>query len=51
MIQWSVYYTSQALQGAEAKYPKMEKIDFALIFASRKQRSYFQANPMIVLAD
>lgn len=51
MIQWLVYYTRKALQGAEAKYPKMEKIDFALIFAFRKQRPYFQANPMIVLAD
>ena len=34
-IQKLVYYTSQAFQGAEACYPKMEKIAFALLVASR----------------
>ena len=31
-----VYYVSQPFQGAEAKYPRIEKIAFALIVASRK---------------
>ena len=31
-----VYYISQAFQGAEARYPRIEKIAFALIIASRK---------------
>ena len=35
--QLPVYYISQAFQGAEAKYPRIEKIAFALIVASRKQ--------------
>ena len=40
-----VYYISQTFQGAEAKYPRIEKISFALIVASHKLRPYFQANP------
>ena len=31
-----VYYVSQAFQGAEAKYPRIEKFAFALIVALRK---------------
>ena len=33
-IQHPVYYVSQALQGAKAKYPRIKKITFALIVAS-----------------
>ena len=44
-----VYYVSQAFQGAKSKYPKIEKITFALIVASRKLRQYFQANPILVM--
>ena len=36
-----VYYVSQAFYGAEAKYPRIEKIAFALIVASRKLHPYF----------
>ena len=36
--QLPVYYVSQAFQGAESKYPRIEKIVFALIIASRKLR-------------
>ena len=39
--QKSIYYTNQAFQGVEANYPRMEKIAFALLFASRKLRPYF----------
>ena len=39
--QLPVYYVSQAFQGAEFGYPKIEKIAFALIVASRKLRQYF----------
>ena len=49
--QLSVYYVSQAFQGAEAKYPRIEKIVFTLIVASRKLRQYFQANPILVMMD
>ena len=46
-----VYYVNQAFQGAKAKYPRIEKIAFALIVASRKLRLYFQANPISVMTD
>ena len=46
-----VYYVSQAFQGAEAKYSRIEKIAFALIVASRKLRPYFQVNPILVMTD
>ena len=36
--QLPVYYDSQAFQGAESNYPRIEKIAFALIVVSRKLR-------------
>ena len=50
-IQKPVYYTSQTFQGAKANYPRMEKIAFALLVASRKLRPYFQAHPIVVMTD
>ena len=49
--QLPVYYVSQAFQGAESRYPRIENIAFALIVASRKLRHYFQANPVLVMTD
>lgn len=49
--QLPVYYVSQAFQGAEFRYPRIEKIAFALIVASRKLRQYFQSNPIFVMTD
>ena len=46
-----VYYVRQAFQGAKSNYPRIEKIAFALIVASRKLRQYFQANPILVMTD
>ena len=50
-IQKPVYYTSQAFQGAKASYPRMEKIAFALLVASKKLHPYFQAHHIIVMTD
>ena len=50
-VQLPMYYVSQAFQGAETRYPRIEKITFALIVASRKLCPYFQANPIIVMTD
>ena len=49
--QLPIYYISQAFQGAESRYPRIEKIVFALIVVSRKLRQYFQANPILVIMD
>ena len=40
-VQRPVYYTSQALCGAEERYPLMEKLAFALVTAARKLKPYF----------
>ena len=37
-VQRPMYYTSQAFQEAEVNYPRLEKIAFALVVASRKLR-------------
>ena len=50
-LQLLVYYVSQAFQGVEARYPRIKKITFALIVASRKLHPYFQVNPIIVMTD
>ena len=50
-IQRLVYYISQAIQGAEARYSWIEKITFALIVALRKLPPYFQANLIIVMTN
>ena len=39
-IQWPVYYTSQAFQGAKMKYPRMEKLAFALVVASKRLHTF-----------
>ena len=49
--QLSVYYISQAFQGVEAKYPRIEKMAFALIVASRKIHPYFQENLILLMMD
>ena len=46
-----VYYVGQAFQGAESRYPRIEKIALALIVASHELRQYFEANPILVMTD
>lgn len=50
-IQKPVYYTSQAFQGVEGKYPRLEKFYFTLIVFSRKLHLYFQAHLIVVMMD
>ena len=46
-----VYFISRAFQGAKERYPRMEKLAFALITAAWKLKSYFQAHTIVVLTD
>ena len=46
-----VYFISKAFRGAEERYPRMEKLAFALVTAVRKLKPYFQAHTIIVLTD
>ena len=50
-LQKPVYYISQALKGAEGRYPMIEKLAFALMMTSRKLRHYFQAHIINVMTD
>ena len=43
-IQQLVYYYSRALRGVEERYPKMEKLNLALVTTSRRLQPYFQAH-------
>ncbi|KAJ7982769.1 Retrovirus-related Pol polyprotein from transposon 17.6 [Quillaja saponaria] len=49
--QQPVYYTSRVLQGAEIRYPHIEKIALALVTSARKLRPYFQAHTVEVRTD
>ena len=44
-----VYFISRAFRGAEERYPRIEKLAFALV--TRKLKPYFQAHTIIVLMD
>ena len=40
--QQPVYFVSRAFQGAEERYPQMEKLAFTLVTAAQKLKPYFQ---------
>ena len=46
-----VYFISRAFREAEERYPRMEKLAFALITVARKLKPYFQAHKIVVLTD
>ena len=46
-----IYFISRAFRGAEERYPRMEKLAFALITAMRKLKPYFQAHTIVVLTN
>ena len=46
-----VYFISRAFQGAEERYPQMDKLAFVLVTATRKLKPYFQAHTIIVLTN
>ena len=50
-IQQPVYYCSQALRGAEERYPKMEKLILVLVTTTRRLRPYFQAYIIKILIE
>jgi ribonuclease HI len=50
-LQKLVYFTCRALHGAEGRYPRIEKLAFALITSARRLRPYFQAHAIRVLTE
>ncbi|XP_072062069.1 uncharacterized protein [Arachis hypogaea] len=47
-IQQPVYFISKSLQNAELRYPRLEKLAFALVFSARRLRPYFQSHTINV---
>ncbi|XP_072078073.1 uncharacterized protein [Arachis hypogaea] len=46
-----VYFVSRALQGAELRYSKLEKLALTLLTSSRRLRQYFQGHRIVVRTD
>ncbi|XP_016199146.1 uncharacterized protein LOC107640107 [Arachis ipaensis] len=49
--QQPIYFVSRALQGAELRYSKLEKLALALLVSSRQLRQYFQSHQVVVRTD
>ncbi|XP_072056333.1 uncharacterized protein [Arachis hypogaea] len=47
-VQQPVYFVSKSLQNAELRYPKLEKLAYALVFSARRLRPYFQSHTIKV---
>jgi hypothetical protein len=50
-VQRPVYFTSKAFHGVEERYPRIEKLAFALVVSARRLRPYFQAHAIRVLTE
>ena len=50
-IQYPVYYTSQALQGVEIQYSRIEKLAFVLFTLAKRLYPHFQAHTIVVLTN
>nr|XP_025611622.1 uncharacterized protein LOC112704975 [Arachis hypogaea] len=50
-IQQPIYFVSKALQGAELRYSKLEKLALALLTSYRRLRQYFQGHQVVVRTD
>ncbi|XP_016192308.1 uncharacterized protein LOC107633185 [Arachis ipaensis] len=49
--QQPIYFVSRALQGAELRYSKLEKLALTLLTSSRRLRQYFQGHRIVVRTD
>ena len=50
-IQKPVYYVSEVLHEAKARYLETHKLIYAILIASRKLRHYFQAHRVVVVTS
>ena len=50
-IQMPVYYVSEVLHEAKARYFEMHKLIYAILIASRKLRHYFQAHRVVIVTS
>nr|XP_025678202.1 uncharacterized protein LOC112778047 [Arachis hypogaea] len=47
-MQQPVYFVSKSLQNAELRYPRLEKLAYALVFSARRLCPYFQSHTINV---
>ncbi|KFK44313.1 hypothetical protein AALP_AA1G241900 [Arabis alpina] len=45
-----IFYVSRSLDGAESRYPTLEKLGLAIVVAARKLRPYFQSHTIVVMS-
>jgi hypothetical protein len=50
-IQKPVYYVSEVLHEAKARYPETHKLIYVVLVVSRKLRHYFQAHRVVVVTS
>jgi hypothetical protein len=50
-VQKPVYYVSEVLHEANARYPETHKLLYAILIASQKLRHYFQAHKIMVVTS
>jgi hypothetical protein len=50
-VQKPVYYISEMLHEAKARYPETHKLLYAILVAYRKLRHYFQAHKIVVVTS
>lgn len=46
-----IFYLSKTLQGAESRYPPLEKLALAIVVSARRLRVYFQSYQIIISAS
>jgi hypothetical protein len=51
VVQKAVYYISEVLHEAKARYPETHKLLYAILVASLKLRHYFQAHKIVVVSS
>jgi ribonuclease HI len=50
-VQRPVYYISEVLSEAKARYPEVQKLLYAVLLARRKLHHYFEAHPVTVVSS
>jgi HD superfamily phosphodiesterase len=50
-VQWPIYYISKVLTDSKIQYPHVQKLLYALLITSRKQRHYFEGHKITVVTD
>jgi hypothetical protein len=47
-VQWPIYYISEVLSDSKIRYPRVQKLLYALLITSRKLRYYFESHKITV---